>query len=379
MKTWIVNGRVHDVVNSAVLDLDILIENGKIAALGKCDNDGSIIDAAGKDVYPGLVEAHCHLGLEGFGFRYDEADYNELNDAVTPELNPIDAFNPFCPSVNIACKAGVTCVGTGPGSSNVLGGNFIAVKTHGKCVDDMIVREKAAMKCAFGENPKNCYRGKSINSRMSTAAKLRNALFKAREYMRKLEAAGDDVAKRPDYNMQHEALLPVLRGEMPLKAHAHQANDILTAIRIAREFNVKLTLEHCTEGHLIVEKIVESGCPVAVGPTLSHVSKPELRNKSFVTPGVLAKAGCQVSIITDSGVIPQEHLALCAQMAVKAGMEPAAALQAITINPARHLGIADRVGSIEVGKDADIIICSGDILNNMTQVEKVLINGEVVA
>lgn len=231
------------------------------------------------------------------------------------------------------------------------------------------------MKCAFGENPKNCYRGKSVNSRMTTAAKLRNTLSKAREYMNKLEAAESDNSKKPDFNMQYEALLPVLRGEIPLKAHAHQANDILTAIRIAREFEVKLTLEHCTEGHLIAEHIAASGCPVAVGPTLSHVSKPELRNKSFETAGILDRAGCKVSIITDSGVIPQEHLALCAALAVKGGMDEFSALQAITINPAQHLGIADRVGSIEVGKDADMIVCSGNILDTATQVEMVYIDG----
>ena len=376
MRTWIVNGKVFTAVSPEPLDADILIVDGKIAALGKCDNNGEIIDVKGKYIYPGLVEAHCHLGLEGFGFRYDEQDYNEYTECVTPELNCIDAYNPMCETIAHARKGGVTCVATGPGSSNVLGGNFIAVKTYGKCVDDALVKNKVAMKCAFGENPKNLYRGKTISSRMTNAAKLREALFKAREYMNKLDAAGDNAEKRPDYNMRHEALIPVLRGEIPLKAHAHQANDIFTAIRIAREFNVKLTIEHCTEGHLIAEALAGAGYPVAVGPTLTHASKPELRNKTFATAGVLHRAGCQVSIITDSAVIPQQHLALCASLAVKGGLDEFAALQAITINPAKHLDIADRVGSIEVNKDADIIVCSGNILDPMTKVEMVFIDGE---
>ena len=271
----------------------------------------------------------------------------------------------------------MTCVGTGPGSSNVLGGNFIAVKTHGVRVDDMIVKEKVAMKCAFGENPKNLYQNKFITSRMTTAAKLRDTLAKAREYMEKIDAAEKDPScKKPDFNFKLHALLPVMRREIPLKAHAHQANDLFTAIRIAKEFNVKLTLEHCTEGHLIAEHLAKEGLPLAVGPSLTHSGKPEMRQKTFATPGILHRAGCQVSIITDSNVIPQQHLALCAGLAVKAGMDPFAAVQASTINPARHLGIEDRVGSIEVGKDADFVVCNGSILESSTQVCMVFVNGE---
>ena len=196
--------------------------------------------------------------------------------------------------------------------------------------------------------------------------------------MERKEAAGDDIQKRPKFDLKMEALLPVLRGDIPLKAHAHRADDICTAIRIAREFGVKLTLEHCTEGHLIPDVVARSGCPVAVGPTLTHASKLELANKSFDTPGVLARAGCQVSIITDSSVIPQQYLSLCAGLAVKAGMDPFAALQAITINPARHLGVADRVGSLEVGKDADLVITDGDPMVSDTTVKMVFINGRQV-
>lgn len=375
MEFWITNGVIHDAVNRDAYKADILIRDGKIAGIGSWAG-GDKVDVQGLSVYPGLVEAHCHLGLYGFGVRYEGADYNEKNSSITPELNAIDGINPQDPSLRNALLGGVTCVGTGPGSSNVLGGTFTAIKTHGIRVDKMVVKEKVAMKCAFGENPKFLHQSKEITSRMTTAAKLRDMLFKAKAYMEKLDAAGDDLAKRPDFNFQLQALLPVLRREIPLKAHAHQANDIFTAIRIAKEFNVRLTLEHCTDGHLIAEELAGENIPVAVGPTLCHSGKPETSRITFATPGILDKAGCQVSIITDSGVIPQECLPICAGLAVRSGMDPFAALQAITINPARHLGIDDRVGSLERGKDADLVICDGDILSNLTRIKMVFVNGE---
>ena len=226
----------------------------------------------------------------------------------------------------------------------------------------------------------SCYKDKSISTRMSTAAKLREILFKAQEYMRKIDAANGDEGKLPAFNLQLHALLPVMRGEIPLKAHAHQANDIFTALRIAREFNLRLTLEHVTEGHLIADELAkEKDVPMAVGPSLTFASKFELQNKSWKTPGVLANAGCHVSIITDNSVIPQQYLPLCAGMAVKAGMDPFDALKAITINPAEHIGVADRVGSLEVGKDADVVITSGCPFEVMTEVRAVFIDGVQVA
>ena len=210
---------------------------------------------------------------------------------------------------------------------------------------------------------------------MTTAARLREMLFKAREYERKIVAAGDDESKLPPFDMKLEALRPVIRGELPLKAHAHATEDIVTAIRIAKEFGVKLTLEHVTEGHMIAEELAKEGYPCAVGPSLTDASKWELRNKSWTTPGVLARAGLQVSIITDADVIPQQYLPLCAGLAVKSGMDPFDALQAITINPAKHAGIEDRVGSLEVGKDADIVLCAGDPFEVSTQIKAVFVNG----
>lgn len=375
------NAVIFTALQPEPIQADISMANGTITAIapGLSPSPGQeVVDAAGMRIYPGFVDAHSHLALDGYGMGYDSIDYNEMGNIISPQLRGIDSFNPQDRSIEMARRGGVTTVGVGPGSANVLGGTFFAVKTYGSCVDDMILRNPVAMKCAFGENPKRCYKDKGNSARMSTAAKLRETLFAARDYMTRKEAAGDDIQKQPKFDLKMEALIPVLQGEIPLKAHAHRADDICTAIRIAREFSLKLTLEHCTEGHLIPEIVARAGCPVAVGPTLTHASKLELANKSFDTPGVLARAGCQVSIITDSSVIPQQYLSLCAGLAVKAGMDPFAALQAITINPARHLGVADRVGSLEVGKDADLVITDGDPMVSDTTVKMVFINGQKV-
>lgn len=375
------NGLIHTALTPEPFVGDILVEDGRIAHIGAdlpVPEGCKVIDAEGLSVYPGFVEAHGHIGLDGTAIGYEGKDYNEYNDPVTPQLRAIDGINPMDPALRQALEAGVTCVCTGPGSSNALGGVFAAIKTWGVRVDDMIVKADVAMKCAFGENPKRVYKDKGISSRMTNAALIREALAKARLYGQKKKAAGDDVLKMPAYDAKSEALLPVLEGSLPLKAHAHQANDIFTAIRIAREFGLKLTLEHVTEGHLIVEELVEAGLPLAVGPTMTHASKIELRNKSWTTPGILAKAGCRVSIITDSSVIQQENLPLCAGMAVRAGMDPFQALQAITLRPAQHIGAADRVGSIEVGKDADLVLTDGSPFAIATTVRRVLIDGKTV-
>ena len=375
------NGNVHDAIHEEAYRADILVEDGRIKAIGEhleTEEGVQIVEAEGLHVYPGFVEAHGHIGLDGYGIGYEGMDYNELNDIVSPQLRGIDGVKPMDAAFPKAAAAGVTCVCVGPGSANVLGGTFVTIKTVGRREEDMVVRDNVAMKCAFGENPKRVYREKKDSSRMSTAALLRETLFKTREYLEKKEAAGDDPTKKPAFDMKLEALIPVIKGEMPLKAHAHAAEDIFTALRIAREFGVKITLEHVTEGHLIVEELAKENVPLAVGPTLTSASKYELRNKSWTTPGVLAAAGCQVSIITDSPVIPQEYLPLCAGLAVQAGMDPFAALQAITINPARHAGIADRVGSIEVGKDADLVITDGCPFEVSTKVRHVFIEGKEV-
>ena len=377
--TIIKNGRIHDAVHREAYAADILLADGKIAAIGgglTAPADAAVFDADGLEVYPGFVDAHTHIGLDGYGIGYEGCDYNEMNDIWTPQLRAIDGINPRDPSLADARRTGVTCVCTGPGSANVLGGTFLAMKTVGDRVDKMVVRDPVAMKCAFGENPKRCYRDKCDSTRMSTAAFLRGALMQARDYGARKQAANGDITKMPAYNQKLEALLPVLAREIPLKAHAHQANDIFTALRIAREFNLRLTLEHVTEGHLIVDELAgEKDVPMAVGPSLTFASKFELQNKSWSTPAVLTAAGCHVSIITDSSVIPQQYLPLCAGMAIKAGMDPFDALKAITLNPAEHIGVADRVGSLEVGKDADLVITNGCPFEVMTEVKAVFIDG----
>ena len=382
MTTLIRGGLIHDAVHRGAYIADILLAGGKIAGIGTdltAPADAEIFDADGLDVYPGFVDAHTHIGLDGYGIGYEGCDYNEMNDIWTPQLRAIDGINPRDPSLAIARKAGVTCVCTGPGSANVLGGTFLAMKTVGDRIDNMIVKDPVAMKCAFGENPKRCYRDKCDSTRMSTAAFLRGALMQAKDYGARKQAANGDVTKMPAYNQKLEALLPVLAGEIPLKAHAHQANDIFTALRIAHEFGLRITLEHVTEGHLIVDELAkEKDVPMAVGPSLTHASKFELQNKSWATPGVLAKAGCHVSIITDNSVIPQQYLPLCAGMAVEAGMDEFDALKAITINPAEHIGVADRVGTLEVGKDADVVITNGCPFEVMTETRAVFIDGNRV-
>lgn len=375
------NGLVHDSIHAEPYYADVRTEGTTIKEIAPSlspNDQENVFDASGLNIYPGFIDAHSHLGLDNYGMGFEGHDYNEMGDIVACHLRGLDSFNPLEQGVQHALAGGVTTVGTGPGSANVLGGTFIAVKTYGNCVDRMLVKEPVAMKCAFGENPKRCYKDKGDSARMTTAAKLREMLFNAKDYAARKAAAQGDPVKAPKFDLKMEALLPVLNGEIPLKAHAHRADDICTAIRIAKEFGVKMTLEHCTEGHLIPDIIADSGFPVAVGPTLTSASKIELANKSFETPDVLHRAGCQVSIITDSPVIPQQYLPLCAGLAVNAGMEPFAALQAITINPARHLGIDQRVGSLEVGKDADIVLCEGDPMVSSSRIVAVILNGQKV-
>ena len=374
------NALIHDAVNPVPYQGDILIRDGKLISVGeKAEEDDEILDAAGLNAYPGFIDAHSHIGLDGYGGPTGTTyDYNEMNDICCPQLRGFDSYYALDPAIPMALAGGVTTVAAGPGSANVLGGTFFAVKLYGNTVEENMLREAIGMKCAFGENPKRCYKDKCDSARMTTAAKLREMLFEARDYKLRKEAAGSDYSKYPKFDMKMEALIPVLDRSIPLKAHAHRSDDIMTALRIAREFNVRITIEHCTEGHLIVNELKEADVPVAVGPTLTNASKLELLNKSWTTPGILASAGLQVSIIADVPVIPQQYLPLCAGLAVKAGMDPFLALQAITINPAKHIGVEYRVGSLEVGKDADIVLTDGNPMVSDTVVRYVIVDGKVL-
>ena len=375
------NAMIHDAVSREPYRGDILIRRGRLVSVGPAVDKRTemVIDADGLHAYPGFIDAHSHIGLDGHGGPTGMTyDYNEMNDICCPPLRGLDSYYAMDAAIPMALAGGVTTVAAGPGSANVLGGTFLAVKLYGRTVDEAMIRPAVAVKCAFGENPKRCYRDKCDSARITTAAKLREMLFSARDYMLRKEAAGDDASKLPKFDMKMEALIPVMKREIPLKAHAHRSDDIMTAIRIAKEFDVRITIEHCTEGHLIVDELKAAGVPVAVGPTLTNASKLELLNKSWTTPGVLAAAGIPVSIITDAPVIPQQYLPLCAGLAVKVGMDPFQALQAITINPARHIGVDARVGSLEAGKDADIVLTDGDPLVSDTVVKYVIVDGKVL-
>ena len=356
---------------------DFRIDKGVFTKVGTnlTANEGEDVqDLNGLYVFPGLVESHCHLGMEETAIRFEGDDVNEITDPITPNMRGIDGCNPMDETVELALKGGVTTVAAGPGSANVLGGTFFAYKTKGNCIDEMTIENPIAMKAAFGENPKRCYQGKKIDTRMQISALLRETLEKTKEYMKKKED-GKDVA----YDQKLEAMIPVVKRELPLKCHAHRADDILTAIRIAKEENIKITLDHVTDARSILPQIKESGFPCICGPALTHKSKFELANMSFETPNELYKAGILFSIITDSPVIPQQYLSLSAALAAKAGLPEYEAIKAITINPAKILGLDNRVGSIKVGKDADFVICTKNILDTQNEIQSVYVDGKKAA
>lgn len=378
------NGKIIPVVGEEFVG-DIAIDNGKIVAMGANLEypEAEVINVSGCTLIPGVVDAHCHIGMfeDGMGFEGD--DGNEYSNPVTPELRAIDAINPYDRCFKEAVMGGITSVVTGPGSANVLGGQFVAMKTAGTRIEDMVICEPIAMKAAFGENPKRVYSGsKTFYTRMTVASTLRKTLIETLEYDRKLKAAESDESKKPTYDFKLEAMLPVVRRELPLKIHAHRADDILTAIRIAKEFNLRITLDHFTEGYLIINRIKddlkELDAGVIVGPLLSDRSKIELRNLSMTAPRTLYENGIKFAMMTDHPVIPEQYLPVCAALAVREGLPEKAALEAITINAAEIVGIGDRVGSLEVGKDADIAVYYGHPFDFRGRCVMTLVNGEIV-
>ena len=380
----ITNAHLKPITSPDIACGQLLIDGGRIVAMGATVDAPAgceVFDAKGSLVTPGFIDAHTHIGLHEEAIRWEGADYNEMSNPVTPEMRAIDAINPNDEAFDVALRGGVTTAITGPGSANVIGGTFCALKLHGDNVDDMVIRPAVAMKIAMGENPKGCYgqNGKKLPiTRMGVAALLRGTLAKAKKYAADIDEAEKEGKAKP-FDFQLEAMLPVIRREIPLKAHAHRADDILTVLRVCREFDVDVTLDHVTEGHLIVDKLVDAGKPVLVGPSLGSKSKFELKEKSFATPGILNKAGLEVCIITDAPVIPLNYLPLCAGLAIREGLDEEAAWRAITINPAKVAGIADRVGSLEVGKDADIAVWCGDPLRDIqAQTVQVFVDGEAV-
>lgn len=355
------------------------IVDGKIAAVGDMKDcprpEGEVLDVRGNLVMPGIIEAHCHMGITEEKKGMEGDDCNENVNPVTPWLRSIDAINPMDAAFNDALKAGITSAMIGPGSANVVGGQFAFVKTHGRCIDNMIVKAPAAMKVAFGENPKVNYSGQGMSpsTRMAIAGMLREELTRAVCYKEKREKNRD---MEPDF--RYECWLPVLRREIPLKAHVHRADDILTAVRIAREFDLRMTLDHCSEGHLVMEELREAGFPAIVGPDMASRNKIEVQNMAFKTAGLLSGHGILTAITTDHPVSMIQFLPICAGLAVKAGMEPGEGLRTITINAAKICGVADRVGSLAPGKDADIAVFTGNPMEIFTETLYTLIDGKIV-
>ncbi len=378
------NGNVMTMAGPAFVG-DVAIENGKIVAVGQSlsYSDAEVRDVTGMTVMPGIVDPHCHIGMWEDAMGFEGADGNECTNPITPELRAIDAINPYDRCFEEAAAGGVTTCVTGPGSANVIGGQFVAIKTYGDSVEDMVLRFPVAVKAAFGENPKRVYNGKNQtpSTRMATAALMRKALIEAQEYNEKLERGKADPEKMPERNLGKEILARVIRRELPMKIHAHRADDILTAIRICREFKLRYTLDHCTEGYLITDKLKEAlgeDCEgIIVGPLLTDRSKIELKNLSFKAPKVLEQAGIEYAMMTDHPVTPEQYLPICTAVAVREGASEKGALKAITINAAKITGIADRVGSIEVGKDADIAVFSGHPFDFRSRCVLTLVNGKV--
>ncbi len=374
-------GKIETMTEAGTLkDAVILIEDGRIKAIGEdveIPEGAEVFDYGDKTILPGLIDAHTHLGIGEEGIGWEGRDYNETTNPVTPELRAIDAINPADLGLEDARKSGITSVMVAPGSANVIGGECLAMKTNGDYVDDMILKNPVGIKAAFGENPKRVYgeQKKSPSTRMAVAAEMRRVFMETEDYIKNKDNDENDSFKR---DIKFESLARVINGEMPLKTHAHRADDIMTALRIADEFSIDLTIEHCTEGHKVAERLAEAGVPAIVGPSLTTRSKVEVKDRDFKTAAVLAEAGVKVALMSDHPVIPVDNLMVYAALAVKAGLERNEAYKSVTINPAEILGIDDRVGSLDSGKDADLVVYSGDPLDIAANVEAVYISGEKI-
>lgn len=378
----IINCRVYTMSSETIENGYVCFENGKITALGDMEDipelpeTWTVIDGNRGYLLPGLVDIHSHIGLFNEGLRIEGEDGNEDTDPITPQLRAIDGINPQDRAFGDALRGGVTTVLTGPGSANPIGGSFAAMKTAGICVDDMLISECAAMKFALGENPKMTYNSKERSpvTRMATASVIRETLLKTREYMEKINDPDEDM----EFDFKYEALVPVLNGEVPVQFHCHRADDIFTAVRIAKEFSLKYMLVHCTDGHLIAERLSKENVPIIVGPIMTTRGKPELSGMTVANAAILCAAGNTVALCTDYPENAQEHLMLSAALAAKEGLTDEQAFAMITLNPARIAGLDERIGSISVGKDADLVLYDGHPFDMRTSVKQVFIDGESV-
>lgn len=388
MDFCIINGKIITMENENIENGYIKIRDGKISEIGRMkdfENDNScleVTDAGGAIITPGMIDAHSHIGMWEDGIAFEGDDGNEDTDPTTPQLRALDGINPSDRAFGEALHAGVTTVIVGPGSANPIAGQILAMKTAGVCIDDMLIAAPVGIKAAFGENPKSVYHDKNQApvTRMGTAAVIREILSKAKEYAEQLDKYNSDPENedKPEWEFKSEALLPLIRREIPLHAHAHRMDDIFTAIRIAKEFNLRLIIVHGTEAHLAADRIAKENVSVLSGPILTDRSKPELRNQSESAPAILDKAGVPIALITDHPETPEKFLALCAQTAINSGLEPFEALKSITITPARICGIDERVGSIKPGKDADLIIWDGEPMSISFKPRTVFCGGKII-
>ena len=368
------HGTLHTMESDDPIQADLLIKDGKIAKIARKvspEKDVQILNAEGLHIYPGFIDAHSHIGIAEEQTTAQTDPSNEGTDPVTPFIRAVDGINPMDSAFHNALAAGITGVMVGPGSSNPIGGQFAFIKTYGRCVDDMVVLAPAAIKLAFGENPMSTYgtNGTMPATRMGIASVIREELFRAQQYL-------ENCDTQKDYRL--ECYRELFEGKIPLKAHVHRADDIFTAIRIAKEFGLGLTLDHCTEGHLIAREIAASGFPAIVGPSLASRTKEEVAYSDFKTPGILHRAGVTVALTTDHPVSRIQYLPLCASLAAKEGLGEQAALRAITIDAAKICRVDHRLGSLQEGKDADLAIFDGDPMEITSSVRMTMINGKVV-
>ncbi len=385
--TAIVGGRVVPVEGEPLDGGVVLLRDGKIAAVeghGFAVPPGvDVVDATGKWVLPGFIDAHAHAGVHEEAEGWAGQDTNEKTEPVTAQVRAIDAINPADLGFRDAITGGVLAVNVNPGSANPIGGQTAAIKCWGRTVDEMVLREPAGLKSALGENPKRVYGERNVipSTRLGTAAVIRSAFVAAQNYQAKLAAAETNPSpERPvvERDLKLEALGRVLRREIPWRQHCHRADDIATAMRMAREFGYDLVIDHGTEAHLLADQIAAASIPVIIGPLFTSRSKVELRNRSLANPGRLAAAGVTIAITTDHPVVPIHFLIHQATLAVKEGLDPVTALESVTINPARIIGCADRIGSLAVGKDADLVIWSGDPLDVMSRAERAFMDGREI-
>lgn len=394
MTLFLKNGTIFCPTLGTIEGGSVLIQNGKLASVGaniEAPSDVEVVDCTGKYIVPGFIDAHTHQGLFDGTIGWAGMDGNEMTNPATPHLRGLDSFNPDDPSLKEVLEGGVTCINTGPGSGNVISGQAFIVKPGGRVVDEMVLKAPSGLKVAFGENPKRVHgveNKRTPSTRMGVAGLLRSKFVEAQNYRALWERYQENMERLkdreglpfpnpPSRDMDMEMLLAVLDGEIPIHAHAHRADDIASVIRVAEEFNVRVILIHCTQGHKIAEYIAKKNVPAVVGPTMMWMTKPELKGRGFRTIVDLHKAGVKVAIQTDS-LTPMNYFPILPMYAIKEGLSREEALRCVTLNPAEMLGIDDRVGSLEEGKDADVVVWSGHPFEFYSKVDHVFVNGQLV-